>query len=498
MPPLRQSLSYVIAILIACPISAVADSFSFFHEDVLGTSLELQVSTTDAATARTAEASALAEIDRLEKVFSHYTSESELSQFVALNVGQSMSASPELIEVFSMYHRWTSETAGACNAAAEVFSQEWTQAAQKNVRPSAIRLAELAEEVRHPHWQIDSNRKTITRLSQAPLTLNAIAKGYILDCVCNRLLHDEVDGVLVNIGGDIRAAGSIRMEVDIPADSADVVGLAASPSVTLANGAIATSGRSERGFKINGQWFSHIIDPRSGLPASHVVSASVIAPTAAEADALATICNVLPVHDSLRLVSATTVAACLIQLNDGRVLTSSNWPENDLLNKEMFVAFDDAAKSAHKMTVEFVIAKPGDARRYRRPYVAVWIEDKDGWPVKTLALFLMQNNPGPRWYRDLRRWYGGDQMRLTIEDGDIIKTVSKPSRNPGTYKVSWDGTDNAGKPLKTGSYTLLIESAREHGNYRLIKHDFQLGQAFAKELKANEEISAAKVQYDVE
>ena len=79
----------------------------------------------------------------------------------------------------------------------------------------------------------------------------------------------------------------------------------------------------------------------------------------------------------------------------------------------------------------------------------------------------------------------------------MIETVSNPTRNPGKYKVAWDGRDNAGKLLPPGEYTLLIESAREHGAYRLIKTDFTFGKSFTADLKSNEEISSAKVEYTV-
>jgi FAD:protein FMN transferase len=160
------------------------------------------------------------------------------------------------------------------------------------------------------------------------------------------------------------------------------------------------------------------------------------------------------------------------------------------------VNFQEDKNAEPQMFIEFEITKAENAGRYRRPYVAVWIEDKDGFPVKTLLLFLMKNQPGPRWHRDLRRWYADDQMRLLVDKTDIIDAVSKPTRNPGKYKVEWDGLDDAGKPLKDGEYTLFIEAAREHGTYQLMKHKFDVGgKPFEENLKGNAEISSASVKY---
>ncbi|MCA9257910.1 MAG: DUF2271 domain-containing protein [Planctomycetales bacterium] len=131
-----------------------------------------------------------------------------------------------------------------------------------------------------------------------------------------------------------------------------------------------------------------------------------------------------------------------------------------------------------------------------RAQLAVWIEDAEGVPVRTLCLFVMKNDPGPRWHRDLRRWYAGDQMRMLVDDRDLIATVAKPTRNPGRYKASWDGKDDAGKMAPHGKYTLYIEAAREHGTYQLMKHDFQWGgKPFQSELKPNVEIGSAKIRY---
>ena len=82
----------------------------------------------------------------------------------------------------------------------------------------------------------------------------------------------------------------------------------------------------------------------------------------------------------------------------------------------------------------------------RRPYVAVWIEDKDNFPVRTLALWYQKH----RWLPDLRAWYRGDRMRAMAEGSEITPGVSSATRPAGKYTVKWDGKDNAGKLVKPG------------------------------------------------
>ncbi|HBE69739.1 MAG TPA: hypothetical protein DDW52_16460, partial [Planctomycetaceae bacterium] len=135
--------------------------------------------------------------------------------------------------------------------------------------------------------------------------------------------------------------------------------------------------------------------------------------------------------------------------------------------------------------------------RYRRPYVAIWLEDAEGFPVKTAILWIQTEQPGPRWHRDLTRWYRNNRMRKAVEKEKLIGTISSATRGAGEYQAVFDGTDNAGKKLPSGTYTLCLEVAREHGTYQLIREKVKLdGSAIAKqELKGNIEMSKVAYQY---
>ncbi len=108
-----------------------------------------------------------------------------------------------------------------------------------------------------------------------------------------------------------------------------------------------------------------------------------------------------------------------------------------------------------------------DDPRYRRPYVAVWIEDKDRFPVRTIALWYQK----PRWLPDLKSWYRDDRLRAMAEGSEITRSVSSATRPPGKYTLRWDGKDNNGKPVKSAKYAVCIEAAREHGTYQIIRQE---------------------------
>ncbi len=133
--------------------------------------------------------------------------------------------------------------------------------------------------------------------------------------------------------------------------------------------------------------------------------------------------------------------------------------------------------------------------RYNRPYIAVWLEDSKGKSVRTVGLWVQQGR-GSRWIPDLRRWFRNEQDRQAADGGDLATTVSGPTRNPGVYKLIWDGKSDKGALLDQGEYYVCVEAAREHGTYQLIreKHMFASA-AFSKSLGSNEEIKEAKLEF---
>ncbi len=150
----------------------------------------------------------------------------------------------------------------------------------------------------------------------------------------------------------------------------------------------------------------------------------------------------------------------------------------------------EQAKPAFDLTVTLDLARPGG--RARRPYVAVWVEDKDHRHVRTLALWIAR----PRWLPDLRAWNRADRARAAAEGTEIVRSVSSATRAPGQHTLSWDGTNQEGRAVATGTYTVFIEAAREHGTYQLMRQDVEVGGAARHvDLTGNAEVIAASVDY---
>ena len=150
------------------------------------------------------------------------------------------------------------------------------------------------------------------------------------------------------------------------------------------------------------------------------------------------------------------------------------------------------------MMLEVTINKPPHpGRRYRRPYVAVWLSDEQSFPVRTILLWVKQSEKGRRWIPDLRQWHRDDSIRRKSSVLDLVDAVSGPTRSYGKHRAAWDGNDDWGKPVPPGTYTLNVEAAREDGTYQLTSEKIRLNdQKFTLDLKGNEEIKSVRVIYN--
>jgi FAD:protein FMN transferase len=262
------------------------------------------------------------------------------------------------------------------------------------------------------------------------------------------------------------------------------------------NRAVATSGNYRRGVEINGRWYSHIVDPRTALPVDHVISATVVAPQAADAGALATAFCVLKPEESLRLAASLPEVECLLITKNGERIESEGWRalEAPATPQAELIAAPQALDQSFELVINLELARleGPSSRGYRRPYVAVWIEDKDHLPVRTLALWYQK----PKWLPDLRAWSRANRLRGMAGGANLTGSVSGATRPAGKYALKWDGKDSQGNPVKPGKYTVFIEAAREHGTYQLMRQEIDFdGEPKHFNLPGNVEIASASLDY---
>ena len=478
--------------------------YTWQHENVLGTSFEIKLAAASETAARQGEAAALAEIDRQAKILSAYDLASEFSRWTRSR-NQAVKVSPELLEVLGLFDQWRIRTNGGLDASAEAIGRVWKTAGAAGRIPTGPELQAAVQAVKRTHWSLDRAAGTATHLSDTPLALNSFAKSYILGHAADAALSaDGVTAVVLNIGGDLVIRGALTEPVNLADPVSDSENTAPIAHLLVRNRAIATSGNYRRGVQIGDRFYSHIVDPRTGQPVDHVISSTVIAADPATAGALATAFSVLTVDESRRLAATLTGVEYLLLERNGHRVESAGWTRFEAPKPRLAAAF--AAKpapapapqasgaawdSSMELTIHLELARL-DNMRARRPYVAAWIEDKDKFPLKTLALWFDKS----RWLPELRAWNRDERMRAMAEGNDIAASVASATRPPGKYTLKWDGKDNAGKPVKPGKYTVCIEVTREHGTYQVYRQEMDFtGKANLITLAPNEEVAAAALEY---
>jgi thiamine biosynthesis lipoprotein len=157
------------------------------------------------------------------------------------------------------------------------------------------------------------------RRSGMGVTLDGIAKGYIVDRMAEVLLRNGVNNFLVNAGGDIRTAGTKEnghpwtVAVQDPSKHEQFPDM-----IHMTDGAVATSGTYERRYR-------HIVDSETGELPEHCASVTVLAPTALAADAVATTLFAMKPDDGLKLIGTLPGNECLVIDDHGEQRRSGGW-----------------------------------------------------------------------------------------------------------------------------------------------------------------------------
>ncbi len=194
-------------------------------------------------------------------------------------------------------------------------------------------------------WQylvLDKDKLAIQKLKPVSIDLSAIAKGYGVDKVSALLDLNGIKNYLVEIGGEVKVKGLNkegnlwRLGIETPS----LLQQGAQKIVQLEDQAIATSGDYRNYFEEEGVRFSHTIDPITGRSVKHnIASVSVIATTAAEADALATALNAMGFDKAQALTNRENIAAYFILYDNVQNETNYRiWASNSfnsLVNAEL-------------------------------------------------------------------------------------------------------------------------------------------------------------------
>lgn len=262
-----------------------------------------------------------AELDGVEQAMSTYRPDSELSRLNQQPPDKPMQVSGDLFFVLQKSLDVWRRSQGAFDVTVGPLVNLWGfgPAARVDHVPDEQAQRDAWKRVGSDALVLYPDTRKVEKHKDLYLDLSAIAKGFGVDKVAQALEAMGIRRYMVEVGGEIRvgdrkAAGHPwRLAVEKPVAQMREV----QQVIEAANLAMATSGDYRNYFEENGVRYSHTIDPRSGKPIRHkLVSATVIAPTCAEADAWATAMMVLGPDQALTVANTQNLAVYLL-VKDG-------------------------------------------------------------------------------------------------------------------------------------------------------------------------------------
>ena len=261
---------------------------------------------------------ALAEINQQ---MSTYLADSELTLFNRSDGLEWTEVSPATAEVVRVAREISAETDGAFDPTVSPWVELWGFGSdpRQNSSPAPEEIAEIQGRIGARRLESRNEPPALRRLDVGvQLDLSGIAKGYAVDVLAGILESHSVQGYMIEIGGEVRAAGvnanGRRWKIGIETPTVDQRGIG--QVVELRDTSLATSGDYRNFFVEDGKRYSHIIDPRTGYPIDHgLVSVSVIEGKCIRADAVATALMVMGPEQGFDFASQHEIAALFWVLN---------------------------------------------------------------------------------------------------------------------------------------------------------------------------------------
>lgn len=299
------------------------DSPVRFEGNIFGTFY--QVTITDPLTlgqSQALEEGFLAELESVDQAMSTYRDDAELIAFNQAPLEEWQPLSNELIEVLAISQSVAEASHGAFDITIGDVVNLWSfgPGARPETVPSDEDLAEQLAKVGYDAVEIDTQHMQARRNRDVFVDLSGVAKGHGTDRVAAYLDQQGIEHYLVNLGGDLIARGvrdedeqtPWRVGIEVPEDGQQ----RAQHIIPLENMSVATSGDYRNYFEVDGQRFSHTIDPRTGRPVTHqLASVSVFHPSNAWADAWATALLVVGEESAMEMAVENSLKVLLLIRN---------------------------------------------------------------------------------------------------------------------------------------------------------------------------------------
>lgn len=268
---------------------------------------------------------AVAEVKRIENLISDWIPTTQISE-INRNAGtKPVKVDTEVFELVERATKISQITNGAFDISYASMDKIWKFDGSMKVMPTEEAIKKSVAKIGYKNIILNQKEHTIFLKSEGmKLGLGGIGQGYIADKVKDLLFSKGCLSGIINVSGDINAWGK---QPDGQPWTVGIVNPLNKNKIfatfPIEDSAVETSGSYEKYVIFNGIRYSHIIDPRTGYPASGIVSVSVFAKQTEIADAMATGIFVLGVEVGLDLVNQIKGIECIIVDDKGKIHSSN-------------------------------------------------------------------------------------------------------------------------------------------------------------------------------
>ncbi len=274
---------------------------------------------------------AIAEITRIEKLISSWDSASQTSEINQYAGIRAVKVDKELFELISRAIAISEITDGAFDISYASMDRIWKFDGSMTTMPSPEEVQKSLGKVGFENIILDTQNQTVFLAEKGmKISFGAIGKGYAADKAKQLLIEKGVTAGIINASGDMNTWGKQAngkewtVAITNPMNKNNAFAI-----LPLKQGAVVTSGDYEKFVEFNGIRYAHIINPKTGYPATGIISVTVFAPSAELADALATAVFVLGKDVGLDRINQLPNVECIIIDDKGTINKSEHIKINE-------------------------------------------------------------------------------------------------------------------------------------------------------------------------
>ena len=294
---------------------------------LMGNRFEISAVSDDETWAQARIDEAVAEIQRIEALFTTFNDKSQ-TNLINANAGISpVKVNREVFELVKRSLRISEVTQGAFDITyGSIDKSLWNFDTQMTALPDPKTTRQMVRLINYRNVILDEAEGSVFLKEKGMrIGFGGIGKGYAAEMAKRLMIQRGVENGIVNASGDLTTWGAQ------PNGEPWTIGIAHPDAkeqpfsyFNISNISVATSGNYEKYVMIGGKKYSHTIDPKTGLPVSGIKSVTIICPNAEIADAMATPVTVMGVRVGLDLINQMQGMACIIIDDTNRVFTSKN------------------------------------------------------------------------------------------------------------------------------------------------------------------------------